>query len=143
MPNQEGTRRLQWLINEGGTTTVMMRRLTNTGLFALILLGGSPLSAEVNIGINIGPPPPPRVVYVHPARPGPEFMWIEGYWYPKKGHYHWHEGYWAQRPYEGSLWVAPRYDGHRYFVGYWQHPHGWDKKHHKKGHGHGHGKKKH
>ena len=75
---------------------MMMRRLANTGLFALILLGGSTVGAEVNIGINIGAPPPPRVVYVHPPRPHPEFMWIEGYWYPKKGHYHWHDGYWTQ-----------------------------------------------
>src|SRR5262245_33917531 len=143
------TQNLESLIAEGGTTMVMMRRLTNTGLFALILLGGSAY-AEVNIGINIGPPPPPRVVYVHPPRPGPEFMWIDGYWYPVKGHYHWHEGYWTQRPYEEARWVVPRYDGNRYFVGYWQgdhcrheHRHGWDKKHdrdYKKGHGNGHNK---
>jgi len=135
------------ILNEGGIT-IMMRRLTNT-LFALILtlLCVSAVGAEVNIGINIGPPPPPRVVYVHPARPAPEFMWIEGYWYPKKGHYHWHEGYWTRRPYEEALWVAPHYDGHSYFVGYWEgprcrheHRHGWDKEHdrdYKKGHGHG------
>ena len=85
---------------------MMMRRLANTGLFALILLGGSTVGAEVNIGINIGAPPPPRVVYVHPPRPNPEFVWIEGYWYPKKGHYHWHDGYWTQLPYDDARWVA-------------------------------------
>ena len=132
---------------------MMLTRLTSTALFALILLGGSAFGAEVNIGINIGAPPPPRLVYVEPPSPGPEFVWIEGYWYPVRGHYHWHEGYWTQLPYGGARWVAPRYDEHRYFAGYWEgdhcsheHRHGWDRKHERdynrgRGHGNGHGKK--
>jgi hypothetical protein len=31
-------------------------------------------------------PPPPRVYRVRP-RPGPAFVWVEGYWYPQGNRY--------------------------------------------------------
>ena len=106
--------------------------------FGLLLLGatlvvGAPAAhAQVAVGITIGPPPPPRVV-VQPASPGPEFFWVEGYWYPVNGHYHWHKGYWTRPPYAGAHWVVPRHEGGRYYAGYWdgdhgrfEHDHHWD-----------------
>jgi hypothetical protein len=84
------------------------------------------------LGIYIGPPPPAPIAYVQPA-PGPEFVWVEGYWYPVGRHYQWHEGYWTQPPYEGAYWVPPHHDGERFFEGYWEgdrgrveHEHHWD-----------------
>jgi len=53
-----------------------------TLLAGMLLTGGSAFGAQFSIGIRIGPPPRPRMVRVLPPRPGPEFMWIEGYWYP-------------------------------------------------------------
>ena|SRR5215469_14880922 len=128
-------------------------------LFALVVLAaGSALAADVSIGIEIGTPPPPRVVAVLPLAPGPEFVWVQGYWYPEEGRYHWHQGYWTRPPYEGAVWIAPHHDGARYFAGYWEgahgrfeHDHRWDKdhdrdrrgwreheNHHDEGRGHGH-----
>ncbi len=85
------------------------------------------------VGILIGPPPPPRVVYVEPPPPGPEFVWVEGYWYPVGRDYEWHDGYWTRPPYEGARWVPGHYDGERFFEGYWEidrrrieHDHRWD-----------------
>ena len=49
------------------------------------------------------PPPPP--VFVVPPSPGPDYVWIDGYW--------------VRRPYR-SYWVAPRYEPHRYRGGYWR-----------------------
>jgi len=108
--------------------------LLSTVIFAVIFLAGvSVASAQVSIGIRIGSPPPPRVVHVLPARPGPEFVWVEGYWYPVGHHYKWHEGYWTRPPYEGARWVAPHHDGQQYYAGYWdgnrghvEHDHLWD-----------------
>jgi hypothetical protein len=88
---------------------------------------------QAGVGVLIGPPPPPpQVVYVEP-QPGPEFVWVLGYWYPVETHYVWHEGYWTRPPYERAHWIAPHYDGERYFAGYWagvrgrvEHNHGWD-----------------
>ena len=98
-----------------------MRSLVKTTLLAAMLLAtGWAIDAQVSIGITIGPPPPPRVVQALPPRPGPVFVWVEGYWYPVGRHYKWHEGYWTRPPYEGARWVAPHHDGERFFVGYWE-----------------------
>jgi WXXGXW repeat (2 copies) len=104
--------------------------------FLFIGIGGSVANAQtsVSVGIQIGPPPPPRVVYVAPPPPQPEYVWIEGYWYPVKRHYMWHDGYWTRPPYPGAHWIAARYDGRLFFEGYWEgsrgryaHDHRWDR----------------
>jgi WXXGXW repeat (2 copies) len=93
--------------------------LSTTFLAALFLGAASSANAQVSIGIRIGAPPPPRVVRVQPARPGPDWVWIEGYWYPVGKKYHWHEGYWTRVPYAGAHWVGPRYEGGQFFAGFW------------------------
>jgi hypothetical protein len=128
-----------------------MKNLIRTTLIAAILLTSrSVFGADVSIGITIGTPPPPVAVVAPPPMPGPDFVWVTGYWYPAGKRYKWHEGYWTQPPYLGAAWVAPRYDGGRFFVGYWrgpqgrlEHDHRWDRERdrdcHKgrhKGHGH-------
>jgi hypothetical protein len=135
-----------------------MNKLTKAILvLAVALAGVSVLAAQVSIGILIGPPPPPRVVHVVPERPGPEFVWIAGYWYPVAGHYRWHEGYWTRPPYDGAHWVAARHDGGRFYEGYWEgdrgrveHDHRWDRdrerdRHwdHDNGRGHAYGREEH
>lgn len=108
--------------------------IRGTLLAAMLLTGMSVFAAQVSIGIRIGPPPPPRVLRMQPPRPGPEFVWIEGYWYPVGKKYRWHAGYWTQPPYAGARWVVPRHDGQQYFAGYWEgdrgrieHDHHWDR----------------
>ncbi|MGD1095740.1 MAG: YXWGXW repeat-containing protein [Bryobacteraceae bacterium] len=66
----------------------MKRKLLAVALFAAGCIFG-----QVSIGISIGPPPPPRVLHLRPASPGPDFVWVDGYWYPVGGHYHWRAGY--------------------------------------------------
>ena len=105
-------------------------------LAGLVVAGALLCSAQVSIGVRIGPPPPPRVVRVHPPSPGPGFIWVEGYWYPVNGHYRWHDGYWTRPPYEGARWIAPHHDGGQFYAGYWEgergrfeHDHRWDREH--------------
>ena len=89
-------------------------------LLALALLAvGSAASAQVSIGIRIGPPPAPRVLRVQPPRPGADFVWVGGYWYPMGQKYTWHAGYWTRPPYARATWVAPHHDGAQFFQGYW------------------------
>ncbi|MBZ5606653.1 MAG: hypothetical protein LAP38_00225 [Acidobacteriia bacterium] len=102
-------------------------------LLGLLLLAAGTLCAQISIGIRIGPPPPPRVVRVLPPRPGPEFLWIDGYWYAVGNRYKWHDGYWTRPPYAGARWVVPHHDGERFYEGYWDgdrgrrdHDHHWD-----------------
>ena len=102
---------------------------------AALALSASAASAQVSVGIQIGPPPPPRV-YRIPPQPSPEFVWVEGYWYPQGHHYAWHDGYWTRPPYAGAYWVAPYHAGNQYYAGRWEgnhgyvvHDHHWDKSH--------------
>lgn len=102
-----------------------MKTFVRLMLLAAMLMGTMSIAnAQVSLGIRIGPPPAPRVVAVRPVSPGPDYFWIDGYWYPVAGHYVWHAGYWTRPPYEGAHWVAPHHDGHQYFAGYWDGPHG-------------------
>lgn len=112
-----------------------MRNFLRVGvLSALLVTCGSIANAQVSFGIRIGPPPPPaRAVYARPVRPGPDYVWVNGYWYPERGHYLWHSGYWTRAPYQGARWIAPHYQGGQFYEGYWQgnrgrveHDHRWD-----------------
>ena len=113
-----------------------MRSAAKTALLAgVLLLGAAAMRAQSSAGIEIGPPPFPRIVSTAgQVRPGPDFVWIEGYWYPVGRHYKWHEGYWTRPPYVGARWVPPHHDGGQFFVGYWdgdhgrfEHDHHWDR----------------
>jgi hypothetical protein len=110
-------------------------------LLSLLLLAASAAFGQVSIGIRIGAPPPPRVVRVRPVAPGPDYAWVDGYWYVTGNRYHWHDGYWTRPPYAGAVWVAPRHDGERWFDGYWEgdrghmaHDHHWDRDHDRRDH---------
>jgi len=103
-------------------------------LLTLPFLFGGMLFAQISVGIEIGAPPPPRIVAVRPVAPGPGFAWVEGYWYPVGHHWKWHNGYWTRPPYPNAVWVVPRHDGRRYYEGYWEgdrgrlgHDHHWDR----------------
>jgi len=125
-------------------------------LLALVLAAGSSLFGETRFSIGVGvgvpgyyPPPPPAVVVVRPPCPGPEYSWVDGYWYPDGPRYAWRAGFWSAPSYHGSYWAAPRYYEHRYYGDYgrrgWdRHERHWDRgddwRHeHGRGHGHGHG----
>lgn len=133
-------------------------------LLALMLLTGGSVFGQVSFGINIGPPPRPRVGIEIPLRPDPSYFWIDGYWYPFEGQYSWHDGYWSRPPYMGAQWIGPRHDGRQFFPGYWngnrgrvEHDHHWDNEggrdfnhggrgnegHGNEGHGEGHGHGRH
>ena len=113
-----------------------MKNFIATALLGILLSAGAAFGAQVSIGIQIGPPPRPRVVRVVRERPGPEYIWVDGYWYVEKKHYRWHEGYWTHPPYARARWVPPYYERGMYFVGYWEGDRGRiEHKHH--GHGKG------
>ena len=110
-----------------------MRNLLKFLTVSAFLFAASPAHAQVSFGIEIGRPPAPRAYRVAP-RPGPDYVWVEGYWYAERGQYRWHDGYWTRPPYEGAYWVEPYYDGGRYIGGYWDtprgrfdHDHRWDR----------------
>jgi hypothetical protein len=71
-------------------------------------------------GYYAPPPPPPSAAYVRrPVCPGPNYVWIDGFWDWRGRRYAWNPGYWAVRPHARAYWISPRYDRGRYFAGYW------------------------
>ncbi len=111
----------------------MKALLRTLAISALFLAPASTARAQITFDVHIGPPPAPRVYRV-PRQPGPDYVWIEGYWYPQGTHYRWLNGYWTRPPYEGAYWVAPYYVGGEYFAGHWEgrrgnvfHDHRWDR----------------
>ena len=114
-----------------------MKNLLRAALLSSVLVLGAAhyANAQVSVGIAIGPPPPPRH-YVVPVRPGADYVWIDGYWYPVNGRYVWHRGYWTRPPYVGARWIGPRHEGGHFYGGYWdgdrgrfEHNHHWDRDH--------------
>ena len=111
-----------------------MRNLIKLSALLGLLLVSSPASAQVSFSFQFGtPPPPPRVYRVMP-RPGAEFVWVEGYWYPNGRRWAWHDGYWTRALYDGAYRAEPYWEGRRYFEGYWgtsrgdfRHDHRWDR----------------
>jgi hypothetical protein len=109
-----------------------MRAFAYSAVLTALLALAAPASAQVSVGITIGRPPAPQAYRV-PARPSPEYIWVEGYWYPQGKHYKWHDGYWTRPPFADAYWVEPYYHRGQYFEGYWDgghrrfdHHHEWD-----------------
>jgi hypothetical protein len=109
-----------------------------TKLFAILLLAGSSLFARSHVSIGIGfggyeyyPAPRPVYVYAPPpvryyappvryVAPGPDYGWVDGYYYPVGPRWSWRAGYWARRPHPRAYWVSPRYYRSRWYRGYWR-----------------------
>jgi hypothetical protein len=110
-----------------------MKTLLRIVAVSTLLVVPSTAHAQVSIGVRIGEPPAPRAYRV-PNRPGPDYVWVEGYQYPQGSRYKWHDGYWTRPPYEGAYWVSPYYYSGMYYSGQWEggrgdfgHNHGWDR----------------
>src|SRR5258708_25889610 len=111
-----------------------MRQILQAVSISALLLAFAPAAhAQLSFDVRIGPPPPAPRAYRVPRQPGPDYVWVEGYWYPEYGQYRWHNGYWTLPPYEDAYWVAPYYERDQYYTGHWggsrgdvHHDHGWD-----------------
>ena len=61
--------------------------------------------AHAQVLIRITTPPPPLPVYVQPIIPGPDFIWVPGYWAWSEFGYFWVPGTWVRAPAPGLLWT--------------------------------------
>ena len=52
--------------------------------------------------------PAPLVERV-PGRPGPDFIWVPGYWAARGDDWYWVGGHYERPPRAGAIWVQPRY----------------------------------
>jgi hypothetical protein len=90
---------------------------------ALLSLTALPCASRAQVYVSITTAPPPLPVYVQPVIPGPDYMWVPGYWAWGSVGYYWVPGTWVLAPGVGMLWT-PGYwawnDGiYAWRVGYW------------------------
>lgn len=79
--------------------------------------------AQFGISISVGTAPPPLPYYEQPYVPGPDFIWMPGYWAWGPAGYYWVPGSWVLAPEPGLLWT-PGYWGWNNTVYVW-HPGYW------------------
>jgi len=72
-----------------------------------VVVSGSPVPG-VEVSVVLAPPPPRREVPY--ARPGPDYVWINGYWAWRGGRHVWIAGYYARPPRGHRVWIEPRWE---------------------------------
>ena len=95
---------------------------TTLRILAVAVIAGGTMLAQPRVAIGIGVggygpgyyAPPAYAQYMPPC-PGPDYVWVDGYWIPRGGRNVWVNGYWHRRYGYG---VAPGYVAPRYYNSY-------------------------
>jgi WXXGXW repeat (2 copies) len=89
---------------------------------ALAFSLGTALTADAQIVVRIGPPPPRPVEVVPAARPG--YYWVPGYHRWDGHHYVWVGGAYRRPPHAGAVWEPGEWreerGGHVWHEGRWR-----------------------
>lgn len=106
---------INYLIRTPGSALRVAGGLALISLAALSIpsASASPILADLSINIGVeGPPPPPRQEVIIGVAPGPDFVWVGGFWDGSPGHYAWVGGHWDRPPHghEHGVWMAPHWD---------------------------------
>ncbi len=104
-----------------------------------VTLGATAAHAQFNVDVRIGYAPPPLPDYEQPPLPGPDYIWVPGYWDlpPEQGlmwtpawwgwdygAYRFHPGYWGYEVgWYGGIDYGYGYHGHGWDGGHWDHGH--------------------
>jgi len=90
------------------------------------VLPAPPITGDLHVRIVQEAPPPGRHE-VAIAPPGPNHVWITGYWHHMGQKWAWSDGRWAEPPRPHARWVVARYQkvqgGTRYIPGHWSYQH--------------------
>ena len=93
------------MLNRSFTTLLAAAAVSIPAIVAPALV--MPAAAQINVDINLGPPPAPRYEVVPAPRPG--YLWAPGYWRADGRQHAWQEGHWEQaRP--GYRYVPDRWE---------------------------------
>jgi WXXGXW repeat (2 copies) len=81
-----------------------------------------PAASFAQVVVRVGPPA--AIVETRPARPGGEFVWVDGYHRWDGARYVWVPGRWDRPPHHGQRWVAHhwvhRNGGYVMVEGHWR-----------------------
>src|SRR5215470_7258833 len=92
--------------------------------FVVMLALGMASTSYGSVFVSVAVAPPPIPVYAQPVCPGPNYIWVPGYWaWDADGGYYWVPGYWTLAPFVGALWT-PGWWGwgngvYLWHAGYW------------------------
>src|SRR5262249_26678615 len=101
-------------------------RLTIAAVIVAIATGCVPLPAPGAgvVWVRFGPPEPRHEVVVVEDRPGPDYIWVAGYYRWDGAVYAWTPGRWERPPRARAVWVTGRWYHERrgwYWVeGHWR-----------------------
>jgi len=84
-------------------------------ILSIVLVLGAFASCGPGTTISAGLTTP---VYERPPQPYPDYVWIDGDWYPQGGTYVYRHGYWAP-PRRNHVWVTGTWE-HRGNGYYWR-----------------------
>jgi hypothetical protein len=97
------------------------RRTLAACFFSGFLLSAGPARAGA---VVIGVAPPPLRTEVIVARPGPNHVWVPGYWRWSGHEYVWVGGVWRLPPHAHAVWVPGHYrtvhGGWAWVPGHWR-----------------------
>lgn len=79
--------------------------LVGTVFLALSMSGCVPRRSGVAYVSRVDARPPAPYLEVVTAAPGPNYVWVNGYWTWIGNRYVWMRGHWAPRPGPGYVWV--------------------------------------
>jgi hypothetical protein len=100
----------------------MMKLALAAVCFAAMTCGVVSQSAQAQVVIRVGPPPP--IVEHYGPRPHPGYVWVGGYHRWDGARYNWTPGYWAAPPRPHAYWVPGRYEhrrgGYVFIEGHWR-----------------------
>jgi len=69
-------------------------------------------------------PPPPRTEVIVGTAPGPDYLWVGGYWGRYRHNWYWVNGRWTPRPHSNAVWVDGHWDhgarGYQWRSGHWR-----------------------
>ncbi len=96
------------------------------GARALACAAGLILAASLGAGCSktVVVAPPPAQTEIVTESPGPDYVWVGGYWGWSWGRYVWIGGHWDRPDHPHAVWVQPRWEhrGDHYVMveGYWR-----------------------
>jgi len=94
-------------------------------IFLTVLIGaGLGIGAASAASVVVKVAPPHAIVETRPARPGPNYVWVNGYHRWDGNAYHWESGRWEVPPHAHARWISPRWehhhDGYVFIEGRWR-----------------------
>jgi hypothetical protein len=97
-----------------------LRTALLAGAAFVTLFAGANRASAIDIGIQVGgPPPPPHRDYHRWAPPSRGAVWIDGHNEWRGGQWIWVGGYYDYPPYPGAYWVPGRYRHGYWRPGHW------------------------